>query len=84
MFILFWYRLWKDTKGIIRSRKSNTQYGQKEKNNMTSSDLQNTTQKQTELHKTTITVGESQVLRNGKHFCFTSDTRRVLVKALEP
>jgi hypothetical protein len=51
---------------------------------MTSSDLQNTTQKHTELHKTTITVGESQVLRNGKHFCFTSDTRRVLVKALEP
>ena len=51
---------------------------------MTSSDRQNTTQKQTELHKTTITVGESQVLRNGKHFCFTSGTRRVLVKALKP
>ena len=84
MFILFWYRLRKDTKGIIRSRKSNIQYGEKEKNNMTSNDLQNTTQKQTELHKTTITVGESQVLRNGKHFCFTSGTRRVLVKALKP
>lgn len=51
---------------------------------MTSSDRQNTTQKQTELHKTTITVSESQVLRKGNHFCFTSGTRRVLVKALKP
>jgi hypothetical protein len=44
---------------------------------MTSSDRQNTTQIQTEQHKTTITVGEFQVLRNGKDFCFTSGTRPV-------
>jgi hypothetical protein len=71
-----------DTKGIIRICKSNEdrqRNGQKGKDKMTNTDLQNTTQK-TNANPSRNRAW-TQVRRYGKRSCYASGTRRVTLVA---